>query len=230
MIAGKKVLAVIPARGGSKRVPRKNVRDVGGKPLIAWTIEVAHQSQYIDRCVLSSDDDEIMAVAKTYGCDVPFRRPDALAQDETPGVQPIVHALEALPGYDYVVLLQPTSPLRSVADVDGAIRLCHAKRAPACVSVTESAKSPYWMYTMDSAQQLLPLLSPPAVPDNRPIVVLNGAVYVSDCTWLLRQRTFVTAETIAYPMPPARSVDVDTELDLAMAEFMLSHFKQNVIE
>lgn len=122
MIDGKTVLAIIPARGGSKGVPRKNIRDVAGKPLIAWTIEAANQSLLVDRVVVSTDDQEIADTAVRWGAEVPFLRPIELAQDSTPGILPVIHMLtEILPHYDLVVLLQPTSPLRSVEDIDGAI-------------------------------------------------------------------------------------------------------------
>ena len=111
-------LAVIPARGGSKGVPRKNVRDLNGKPLIAWTIEEAKKSQYISNIILSSEDSEIIKEAKKYGCEVPFIRPMKLAQDDTPGIDPVLHAINQCPGYDYVVLLQPTSPLSKAEDID----------------------------------------------------------------------------------------------------------------
>lgn len=143
-----KILAIIPARGGSKGVPRKNIRELAGKPLIAWTIEEAKKSKYIDRLILSTEDDEIIEVAKQYGCEVPFKRPIELAQDDTPGIDPVLHAIEQCPGYDYVVLLQPTSPLRTVDDIDGCIeQLLSSDGTNFCVSVTEPEKSPYWMYT-----------------------------------------------------------------------------------
>ncbi len=114
MIAGKTVLAIIPARGGSKGVPRKNIRLLAGKPLIVWTIDEAKKSKYIDRFILSSEDDEIIKIAREYGCEVPFKRPIELAQDDTPGIEPVIHAINTLEDkYDYVVLLQPTSPLRT---------------------------------------------------------------------------------------------------------------------
>src|SRR5690606_37646573 len=111
------VLAVITARGGSKGVPRKNVRNLGGKPLIAWTIEEAQKSKYITKLILSSEDKDIIDVAKQYGCEVPFIRPLELAQDDTLGIDVVIHAMIQCPGYDYVILLQPTSPLRTVKDI-----------------------------------------------------------------------------------------------------------------
>jgi CMP-N,N'-diacetyllegionaminic acid synthase len=128
MIGERKVLGLIPARGGSKGVARKNIREVRGKPLIAWTIEEARRSIYLDRLVLSSEDTEIMEIARSFGCEVPFRRPEELAADDTPGIDPVLHALRELPGFDYVALLQPTSPLRTAEDIDGCIERCVAKR------------------------------------------------------------------------------------------------------
>src|SRR5882757_6235043 len=111
MINNRSVLGLIPARGGSKGVPRKNIRVAGGKPLIAWTADEACKSRFLDRLVLSSEDPEIIEVARRLGIEVPFRRPLELASDNTPGIDPVLHALGELPGYHYVVLLQPTSPL-----------------------------------------------------------------------------------------------------------------------
>ncbi len=218
MIDGKTVLAIIPARGGSKGVPRKNIRQVAGKPLIAWTIEEARKSKYIDRLICSSDDPEIIGIAENWGCEAPFVRPDELARDETPGIAPVLHALEALPGFGMVVLLQTTSPLRSVADIDGCIEQCVAGGADACVTVTEAGQSPYWMYTLreDGAMQAL-------IPAGRPVArrqdlpkafLLNGAVYVANSAWLRRHKTFVGDGTLGFIMPQERSLDIDTELDL----------------
>ena len=134
MIDGRSVLAIIPARGGSKGVPRKNIRPLGGKPLIAWTIEAAHRSAWIDRLILSSEDQEIIDTACAWGCDVPFVRPAELARDCTPGIDPVLHALKQLPSFDLVVLLQPTSPLRSAADIDRCIERCQRGGAPAAVT------------------------------------------------------------------------------------------------
>lgn len=226
MIQGKRVLAVITARGGSKGVPRKNVRDLGGKPLIAWTIEAARSSQYLDRIILSSDDAEIIAAAKEWGCEVPFTRPAELARDETPGVEPVLHALTALQEqFDYVVLLQPTSPLRTAADIDGCLERCRELGAPACVSVTEPDKSPWWMYTLEENGRMRPLFPGDAAArrqDLPKVYALNGAVYAAERLWLERTRTFVTPETAAYLMPRARSLDIDTELDMVVCGLLLA--------
>lgn len=226
MIQGKKVLGIIPARGGSKGVPGKNIRVVAGKPLIAWTIEEAKKSKYLDRLILSSDDAEIIRVAKEWGVDVPFVRPDELAQDDTPGIEPVLHAVRELPGYDYIVLLQPTSPLRSVEDIDHCIENCFTLVAPACVSVTVPEKSPYWMYTVNSDNRMKPLLEAYdyTCRQDLPVVyALNGAVYVADISWLELKKSFVTEETVAFEMTKEHSVDIDTESDLSFFAYIKSN-------
>jgi N-acylneuraminate cytidylyltransferase len=227
MIKGKTVLAVIPARGGSKGVPRKNIRIVAGKPLIAWTIEESKKSEYIDRTILSSDDEEIITIARQWNCEVPFVRPAELARDHVSGIEPVLHVIETIPEkYDYVVLLQPTSPLRLVGDIDGCIEKCIFQNAAACVTVTTPDKSPYWMYFLDNQGKLNPIIK-----QDEPILLrqqlksvytLNGAVYVAETGWFLKNNEFISGETVAYPMPKIRSLDVDTELDLKICEILLS--------
>ena len=219
-------MGIIPARGGSKGVPRKNIHNLAGKPLIAWTIEEAKKSKYIDRLILSSDDTEIIQVARQWGCDAPFVRPSELAADNTPGIVPVLHAIDVLPEFAIVVLLQPTSPLRSVVDIDGCIETCMRKNAYSCVSVTETEKSPYWMYRLDEADRMIPMIDFTGKSSNRQEMpktyVLNGAIYVAQAKWLQEKKTFVTAQTIAYPMPQVRSVDVDTELDLIYVQTIIT--------
>ena len=232
MICGKTVLAVIPARGGSKGVPGKNVRQVAGKPLIAWTIEEARKSRYVDRMILSSDDAGIIEVARKWGCEVPFVRPAELAQDDTPGIQPVFHAVRELPGYDYVVLLQPTSPLRTCDDIDRCIELCLFKGAFSCVSVVEPDKSPYWMFTGDSDGKIHPLLSDSQMivrrQDLPQVYALNGAVYVSECETLLERGSFITDNTVFHLMAKHASIDIDTEIDLIISEILLEKSKNNL--
>lgn len=228
MYNGKTVLGIIPARGKSKGVPRKNMKRLGGKPLIAWTIEESKKSRYLDRFILSSEDEEIMLFARYLGCDVPFVRPVELAQDDTPGIEPVLHALETLPErYDYVVLLQPTSPLRTKEDIDRCIELCVKQNASSCVSVTESDKSPYWMYVLNEIGKITPLLETEKRYNRRQdlpkVYTVNGAVYIAEVGWLLSNRSFMSNETHGYIMPRERSVDIDTELDFKFAEFLLQN-------
>ena len=225
MIQDEKVLALITARGGSKGVPRKNVAPLCGQPLIAWTVQAALGSAHVDRVVLSSDDEEIIATAREWGCDVPFVRPAPLAADDTPGIAPVLHALDEVgEGFDWVVLLQPTSPLRAAADVDACIEAAASAGAPACVSVTLVPESPWWMFTLGDDGRMTPLLDGDAEvtrrQDSPPVYALNGAVYAARIGWLREHERFVTAETVAYVMPPERSVDIDTSADLAFARVL----------
>ncbi|MDE2495183.1 MAG: acylneuraminate cytidylyltransferase family protein [Alphaproteobacteria bacterium] len=224
MIEGESVLAVITARGGSKGVPGKNIRMVGGKPLIAWTIEAAKGSKHIDRLVLSSDDDAIISAAQKHGCEVPFKRDKALAADSTPSSDVVVDAMERIPGFQWVVLLQPTSPLRVAGDIDTTIEKCIACKAPAGVTVCLVQENPYWMMSLSGDGLLTPVVQSEVVYARRqdipPVFVLNGAVYVARTDWFKKARTFLTRETVGCEMPVARSVDIDTEQDLAWLEFL----------
>jgi CMP-N,N'-diacetyllegionaminic acid synthase len=227
MINNKKVLAIIPARGGSKGIPRKNIVPLRGKPLIAWTIEAARNSAFIDRVILSSEDAEICEVASQWGCDVPFVRPAELSADSTPGIDPVLHALTTLKeSYDYVVLLQPTSPLRNSADIDTALEIACNGGHPACVSVVAVAKSPQWMFYLNDHGRLVAYKDSPQIALNRqeitPLFLLNGAVYVAEVVWLQRVKSFLSPETAAYVMPDNRSVDIDTPLDLCFCDFLMS--------
>ena len=224
MINNKTVLAIIPARGGSKGIPHKNIVPLAGKPLIAWTIDAAKKSIYIDRLILSSEDEDIIKVAKEYGCEAPFIRPKELAQDDTPGVDPVIHAINILPQkYDYIVLLQPTSPLRIAEDIDGCIDKCVNEGHPFCVSICEPDKSPYWMFTLGDNGELHKLLETKAVrrQDLPATYALNGAVYVAQTDKLLKENSFITKETAGYLMPELRSADVDTEMDLMWCEMLI---------
>lgn len=225
MIAGERALGLIPARGGSKGIPGKNTRPLAGKPLIAWTIEAARRSRWLDQVVLTSDSSEIQDVARAFGCDVPFTRPAALAADETPGIDPVLHALDVLgDGFGWVVLLQPTSPLRTEADIDGAIDLCLGMGAPACVSVTPTPHSPYWTFLIDDQARMRPVVDLPGArrQDLPATFLLNGAVYVSRVAPLRAARSFLQPETVGYVMPSERSIDIDTPLDLKLAELLLT--------
>jgi len=226
MIHGKSILAIIPARGGSKGIPRKNICMLAGKPLIAWTIEEAKKSKYIDRLIVTSEDEEIIKVAKEWGCEVPFVRPVELAQDDTPGIEPVLHAVSVLPGYDYVVLLQPTSPLRLADDIDGCIEVCLSSRAPSCVSVTEVDQHPYLMYEVDGTGYMSPFVHQEVVRFRRqdlpPLYILNGAVYIAEQAFLWESRSFLSSLTKAYRMPKSRSFDIDDAVDLAACENLMS--------
>lgn len=219
------LLALIPARAGSKGIPRKNIKPLAGKPLLGWTIEAATQANSIDRIVVSTEDEEIASIARSLGAEVPFIRPEALSTDDTPGIDPVIHVLEQLPEFDWVLLLQPTSPLRSVEDIESIVRLCLDRDAPSAVSVTAVDKHPCWMYQCDDAGRLAPMIPEQAAVTRRqdlpPVYTLNGALYLARRDWLLEHRDFVGPDTLAYVMPQARSVDLDTPLDWDWVEFLI---------
>ena len=219
MIAGKSVLALITARGGSKGVPGKNILAIGGRPLIQWTIDAALASRHIDRLILSSDDAMIIAAAVSAGCEAPFRRAAALSGDEVSSIDVVIDALERVPGYDIVLLLQPTSPLRNAADIDGALELLESSQAPACVSVRAAEEHPYWTFRLDSTGRLERFVEPagglPLRRQDLPAAwCLNGAIYAARVDWLLREGSFLSNRTVAYPMPAERSIDIDTPQDV----------------
>lgn len=223
MIDGLRVLALIPARGGSKGLPGKNILPLGGRPLLAWTIRAARASRYIDRLVLSSDDPAIIAVAEQEGCEVPFRRAPALATDEASSVDVVVDAIGRLPGHDIVVLLQPTSPLREAADIDATLETLSRRGAEACVTVRSAEEHPYWTFRLDDDARLSPYCTPadgiPAQRQRLPAAwCLNGAVYAARIPAFLRSRSFLGPHTVAQPMPAERSADIDTRADLERVE------------
>lgn len=222
MINGLSVLGVITARGGSKGLPRKNIVNVNGKPLISWTINSGKESKYIDRLILSTEDNEIAKVAEEFGCEVPFLRPEELASDTSSSYEVILHALEHIDiEYDLVVLLQPTSPLRSSKDIDACIELC-ADGKQSCVSIVQIDKPLHCLYTKNREEQLLPLDRDYNLANRRQdgvsVYAINGAVYVFRPDWFRRQNAFVDSETVAYLMPSARSLDIDTKADLSILE------------
>lgn len=223
-----KILAVIPARGGSKGLPRKNVRPFAGKPLICWTIEEALKSKSISRLICSTDDKEIAAVASACGCGVPFVRPVELATDKARTAEVVIHALDQMERsgekYDAVMCLQPTTPLRTVADIDAAAELFVNKHAESLVSVCEVSESPFWMYKIGDDSRLEGIIKSDFSGTSRQahpkIYVPNGAIYLIDTGALRHNRTFYEPKPIAYVMDRERSVDIDYELEFRFAEML----------
>lgn len=217
------ILGLIPARGGSKGIPRKNIGLIAGKPLIAWTIEAALESNRIDRVVVTTDDSEIAEVARAHGADVPFLRPAELALDETPGIDPVLHAVDALPGFEAVVLLQPTSPLRTAHDIDAAIALADAEGGSNVVSVTQ-AKHVEWTFPMNP-EGILEVGELDGTTRRQDLPVrfsLNGAIYAATIERLRQHRGFLIPGTLGYAMPAERSVDIDAPADWRLAELLLA--------
>lgn len=227
MYSDKRILAVIAARAGSKGLPGKNVMIAGGKPLIAWSIKAAQEATLLDRTILSTDCPRSMEIAAGMGCAVPFVRPAELARDDSSIMDVVLHALDTVGmTFDYVVLLQATSPLRRGSDIDGAIRTCIDTGAATCISVNEPPKSPYWMFTMDGAGRLQPLMGHEHASKRRqelPVVYApNGAVYVAQVDWFRQNRRFVGDDTVPFVMPYERSIDIDQITDIHLFEALLS--------
>ena len=228
-----RVIAVIPARAGSKGIRNKNIALVAGRPLIAYTIEAARAARTVERVLVSTDAPAIAEVARAEGAEVPFLRPAALSGDAVPGVDVVLHALnwlaeeEGTPLPEGVVYLQPTSPLRTAEDIDAAIDLLDRKKAEAVVSVCPVDCHPYWTKKVLPDGRLAAFLEVEqylhlprqALP---PAYGLNGALYAARCDFLLANRSFYGERTYAYVMPPERSLDVDTPRDLHLAGLVLA--------
>lgn len=216
-----RVLAVIPARGGSKAIPQKNIKPIAGLPLLAWTIREAKKSKFIDRLVVSTEDKKIAALARRYGAEVPFLRPKSLSRDSTPGVAPVLHACRKLSGYEEMLCLQPTSPLRTWRDIDGLISFARKKRANSVVSVTTASKHPAWTFLFRANSRLKPFLRSMSLHARQKLpkaYVLNGAIYYAKSNWLRKKRGFLSKETLGFVMPRERSLDIDDWHDWESAE------------
>jgi len=218
----KTFLAIIPARGGSKRVPRKNILDLCGKPLITWSIEAGIKSRYIDKVVVSSDDEEILNISKLYGAQT-IKRPDELSTDIATTFDAIKHTIDNFEKYDYVVLLQPTSPLRDEKHIDEAIELLLTKNADAVVSVCEMEHSPLWSNTLPQDINMSRFLRDEALnkrsQDLEPYYRINGAIYICKTDKLLDEKSFFLKNNIfAYKMDRKSSIDIDEEIDFMVAE------------
>lgn len=223
MLNGKTFLAIILARGGSKRLPRKNILPLGDKPLIAWSIDAAKESRYADTVLVSSDDNEILAVAKEHGAKT-IKRPAELATDTATSFDAIKHAITNERAHDFVILLQPTSPFRTARQIDEAIELLSAKGADAVISVSKAIHSPLWSNTLPENMSMEGFLRDELLnkrsQDLPQFYSLNGSIYICATDKLLQNGGFFLKENIfAYEMEP--SVDIDSEQDFKFAQFLL---------
>lgn len=228
-----KVLCIIPARGGSKGLPRKNIKPLAGKPLIAYTIEQAKQSRYIDRLIVSTDDKEIANVAMRCGAEVPFIRPARLALDHVDKIDVILHAIDRLEKkekskYDILVCLHVTAPLRKTADIDNCIKLLIKSKADNVFSVTEANRNPYFNMVEITPRGTVRLVkkgnftSRQAAPK---VYDLNASIYVWWNDVLKKKKKLITTKTRIYVMPRERSFDIDDELDFRITEFLEKSIK-----
>lgn len=226
-----KVLGLIPARGGSKGVPRKNLRPLGGKPLLQYTAECARAARRLARVVLSTDDAELAELGRRCGIDVPFVRPDELAADATPMLPVVVHALLELEAfgdaYDAVCLLQPTCPLRRPEDIDGCIDLLESAGADSVVTVlpVPHEHNPHWVYFVDdrgglrlSTGEATPI---PRRQDLPPAFHREGSVYVTRRDVIVERGSLYGDRLVGFPIDASRSVNIDTPDDWAVAESLI---------
>lgn len=227
-----KTVCVIPARGGSKGILHKNIRDLAGKPLIVYTIEAALESKTLRRVIVSTDDLRIAEIAKSYGAEAPFLRPAELAQDDTSGLPVFQHAVRFVEedegaNLNVVVLLQPTSPLRNHRYVDDAVRKLLKTGADSVITVCKVRHHPFWSFIL-KGDRLYPYsrkginVGRQDLPD---VYAENGAVYAIRRNVLLDQNSLYGKDTRAVVMPYEESVDIDDYFDFFVAEMMLRHWK-----
>lgn len=223
------IIAVIPARGGSKGVLKKNIRLLAGKPLIHYTIDAAKNSNYINHVIVSTDDDEIISISLADGAQV-IRRPPEIAGDNAPTIEAVLHVLDHCDEHDIalklVVLLQPTSPFRMSSDIDAALNIFLHNDCDSVVSVVETNHPPYWNMVVKGSY-LQPLFDQESLRMRRqdlPKTYLpNGAIYIASAEILKQTHSFYTPKTKPYIMPPERSLDIDSEFDLLFAETIMKH-------
>lgn len=230
-------LAVIAARSGSKGLPGKNIIDLWGKPLIAWSIAAAKESRRLTFFLVSTDSEEIAACARAEGAPTPFLRPAELAQDTSLSMDVVLHALDSVESagffYDNVMLLQPTSPFRTAADIDRSLELFIGRQARFCVSVTRMEHPVEWCCRMDSADVLQPILAGASFPrrqDLQDAYSPNGAIFIADVAALREYKNFYHRETIGYVMPRKRALDIDCMDDLLLARAMCHAYGDSLFD
>lgn len=228
----KKRLAIIPARGGSKGIPKKNIYPVAGHPLIFYTIEAAKEAREagaVDRVIVSTDSEEIAAIARKCGAEVPFIRPKELSSDKSKSADLMIHAVnyyrERGEYYDDIVLLQPTSPLRKGEDIIAAVALYDRKQGTSLVSCyREESVSEYNAYRLREDMGL------PLHPDHNKgkrrqdlpeLYVRNGAIFITDTAYLLKAELVIGDEPVIYVMPAERSMNIDTRYDMKLTEWLM---------
>lgn len=229
-----KILFIIPARGGSKGLPGKNIKDLQGKPLIAYAIEAAQNSGISGDIIVSTDDEKIAETAKKFGAQVPFLRPEILSGDKASGMDVIFHAVDFAKQhgtiYDFVIVLQPTSPLRTADDIKNAYNLLQEQKAKAVVSVSVCDHHPLWTNTLPEDKFMGNFMKPEVKDKQRQQLPeyyqINGAIYMGYLDYISEKKVFIGDKTVAFIMPAERSVDIDTEKDLVLANYFLEKTKK----
>lgn len=229
------ILAIVPARGGSKGIPRKNILPINGKPLIAYTIEAAKGSKYINKTVVSTDDKEIADISKKFGAEIPCLRPSELADDNSSTIDCIIHMVKFLQekqNYfpDYVCILQCTSPLRNYSDIDGALEKLKKTEQDGIVSVCEAEVNPYWtnVFHDDKLEYFIKEGKKISRRQDLPqIYRINGAIYIIKTDILMKDRTIETDNMTGYIMKNEDSVDIDNLVDFKLAELLIKEREKN---
>ncbi|GCD11347.1 acylneuraminate cytidylyltransferase family protein [Clostridium tagluense] len=228
MYKNKRFLAIIPARGGSKGIPNKNIMAICGKPLIAYTIEAGKKSKYIDEIIVSTDSDVIKVIAQQYGAVVPFLRPEELSSDSAKSIDVVIHAIDFYKNnniaFDYVILLQPTSPLRTFEHLDEAIEKIIESSRTSLVSVCEAEENPILMRNIenDKLKEVISFEGTNLRRQDLPtFYIFNGALYINSTDMLVDEKKFVNEDTIPYVMDKESSVDIDTMLDARLVELLI---------
>lgn len=230
------------AKGSSRRVPRKNIKPLGGKPLITWTIEEAKKANSLDGFLVSTDDDEIAEISRNAGASVPFKRPSELSEDkdgkETDSSWVLKHALEWYEQTNnkrvsHIVCLQPTSPFRTADDINSCIQIAKQTNADTVISVCKAKQNPFWCFEFNSVSQQLrsfmdiPLQGDNLISQNLPLILYpNGAIYVTRRDWILNGRIY-GEKIFGFLMPEERSVDIDDELDFIICNALIEPLKKN---
>lgn len=223
MYKDKTFLAIVPAKGRSKRLPGKNILDLNGKPLVTYSIEAALDCKYLDKVIVSSDDDKIINISKKFGAEI-IKRPNELSDDTATTFDAVKHTIDNVEdNYDYIVLLQPTSPLRGKKHINEAIELLEAKGADAVVSVCKMDHSPLWSNTLQADGSMENFLRDEVLnkrsQDLKTYYKLNGAIYICRSDRLLEEKSFFLKDKIfAYVMDRESSIDIDEEIDFKMVE------------
>lgn len=233
----KKILAIIPARGGSKGVPRKNIKLLNGHPLIEYTIKEANKSSYINKIVVSSDDEEILEVSERIGGCIPLKRRESLAGDKTATVDVILDVLNELKNKDnyvpdYFVLLQPTSPFRNCKHIDDSFKIVLNNDSNSLISVCEVSETPYWMKIIENNKMKNLLEGNDVIrrQDLNKVYIINGAIYIMKTDVFLESKKLILEDTCPYIMDRKFSLDIDTKLDFEMAEVLMSKLSSNIGE
>lgn len=226
-----KILAIIPARKGSKGIPSKNTKLICKKPLVTWTIEAAQKSKYINKIIVSTDCQKVKAIAESYNINVPRLRPDNLSTDSASSDDVIKHELKERKNFDIVCMLQPTSPLRDFKDIDEAFEKFFKLNANALVSVCKDNHSPYWSFEINGSY--LKTLFPDKKINKRrqelpETYKLNGAIYIARIDFYRKNSSFLSNKTIPYIMPFNKSIDIDTNEDFNIAEKTLAKGKSSL--